>query len=479
LLKNAGAIRLLLSLLKHSLLPQDSLTRGESTLLLWQLQDQLTKPVFAQETANYSLHALLLQAQKSSEQFYQMLNPKLHQCLKQRNSALLHLVNELIAALGMQHLQSEYLQRFTEIVYQYEIDHESDLAAFIEWWHDTENSHCIKSPDNENAVVVLTIHRAKGLQYPVVLMPYAKRALKTRSENIMWLPNQSFSSDWLDYIPLNFSENLTKTSYGEAYFEETELALVDALNILYVAFTRAEDRLYVLATPKENPLPNTASLLYNYIKDNNELNSYFNDEVLQFGSEVAPEKKVVPNEKPAATSLAKTVDNLPALRKPRLSIADLRAPKVKPFQSGIVLHNLLALFHKDSNRQNCLQTAVNLNLITESERNIWQSKVDEILELETIKTWNEQSIWQLNEQEFVTREGNLRPDKIYLLPDRIVVLDYKTGKPNEEHHTQVRAYKEVVASLKSYINTGNNPNKNIEIDAYLLYTQSLELIKVD
>lgn len=497
LLKNSYAVRLVIAMLRHLQNPEDALRRGEVTLMLAQVGSLEFLVSSSESKAQAELHTNLQKAKNSTEAFYELLPESLSAVLQNASGSLLHQVNELIRATDLENHQPEYLQRFTEIVYNYEVKNESHLGEFLDWWDETAKNHSIQTPENEDAVVILTIHRAKGLQYPVVLMPYAKRGIDTKSSDIMWLKNTSIDADWLDFLPLNYNKSLLDSPYEQDYLLEKELAMVDALNMLYVAFTRPEERLYVFATHKEATLPHTASFLHTYLESNEKLKPYFDGETLVFGNKIPPEKRKA-SESKSLDALIKTNSQAPLLRKPRLQIADLRAGKVKPFQKGILLHELLAQINTKDDISKCLKLAVADGMINETEIDIWSEKLNEVLDNEQIKEWTETASEQLNEQEFLTPNGALRPDKIYVLPDKIIVLDYKTGKPKPEHEEQVREYLTVVSSLESLVQSPKSKvqslksegqadvfnhdqleTRNSKLEAYLLYTQTNQLIKVN
>lgn len=466
LLKNAASVQLLISLLKHLQNKNDELIRGEVFLLLWQM-GLIDKNDF---------HTKILSAKSNFSDFYAILSEEMSACLGATSGNLLQQVNHLIAGFNLQEYQPEYLQRFTELVYQFEVNHESNLSDFIEWWKETNHSHCIQTPDSQNAVVITTIHRSKGLQYPVVLLPYAKRSINTKSSEILWLKNETLKEDWLDYVPLNYKSDLEDTPYKKAYEEETELSLVDALNMLYVAFTRPEDRLYIFATHKEMPTPSTASLMRAHLEKDEDLKKYFSDETFSYGEKGAAVTRVKKSLSTAQTKLAQTDGKRPKLRKPRLCISDIKSGQVLPFQKGVLAHKLLSEINSVAEIPKVLTKAASDGIIEQGELEFWTNKLEEILSIPLLKEWRTDALEQLNEQEILTSTGIFIPDKIFVLPNKIVVLDYKTGKPKPEHEEQVLEYVSLVSDLDL---KPQNKKSDTLVEAYLLYTQSMELKKVE
>ena len=140
--------------------------------------------------------------------------------------------------------QSAYLCAFYDQLNQFAQDHSSDIDAFIREWEDTICSKTIQS-DGADGVRVLSIHKSKGLEFPHVIMPFCDWRLEM--PDILWCKPTEAPFDALPLAPIDFSATQMKgTIYEHDYLEEHLQNIVDNLNLLYVAFTRAAQSLYVI-----------------------------------------------------------------------------------------------------------------------------------------------------------------------------------------------------------------------------------------
>ena len=100
-------------------------------------------------------------------------------------------------------------------------------------------------PEGIDAVRVTTIHKAKGLQFPVVIMPYALEGRKNTKTHL-WVSLDPVVASGLETAILRRDKEMESTVYRELYSDEQQKSMLDILNLLYVAMTRPEERLYIL-----------------------------------------------------------------------------------------------------------------------------------------------------------------------------------------------------------------------------------------
>ena len=100
-------------------------------------------------------------------------------------------------------------------------------------------------PEDVNALRIMSIHKSKGLQFPIVIMPFTDWSLFPKANEWIWATTDEPPFDQIGKVALNTGKKLLGTAYEAAYREEIQQQLVDNANLLYVAFTRAEHELHV------------------------------------------------------------------------------------------------------------------------------------------------------------------------------------------------------------------------------------------
>ncbi|MEO0334321.1 MAG: 3'-5' exonuclease, partial [Bacteroidota bacterium] len=178
----------------------------------------------------------------------------------------------LIFNLG-QYQEKAYLQAFQDTVLQYSLTERGDLRSFLVWWDERGSNSSAQISEETDAMRVMTIHKAKGLQFKIVIIPFCDweldhQPLKT---NILWASPQNPELANVGLVPMKYSSQLTQTVFSREYYEEKIRIHIDHLNLLYVAFTRAEEGLYAFARPKAKgknyPVNGIANLLYNILPE--------------------------------------------------------------------------------------------------------------------------------------------------------------------------------------------------------------------
>ncbi|MDE6489973.1 MAG: UvrD-helicase domain-containing protein, partial [Muribaculaceae bacterium] len=169
-------------------------------------------------------------------------------------TSLYAIVEHLIAGLANEVRQRDnvFLSAFQDLVLDFSSRGQADIYSFLRWWESTGHKACLASAPGLDAIRVMTIHKSKGLEFPCVHIPLAGGPLMS-DDKLRWYPAdglRGFSEGTVPpMLPLRTSRALANTSFAATYSEVLRDSLIDELNVLYVAFTRAVNELIVFFRP--------------------------------------------------------------------------------------------------------------------------------------------------------------------------------------------------------------------------------------
>ncbi len=371
---------------------------------------------------------------------------------------------DIIRAIGLNKTAPLYMRFFLDEVNEYLVTKNSNLSQFITWWQTRANKASVIIPDNTNAVRIMTIHGSKGLEFPVVIVPYC--CWTQYKANDSWVNINSEKVN-LPVAVVSLTEKI-KSAGLEAELElEKQEQTLDNLNLMYVAFTRAIARLHIIATSAES----NKQQLVNQWLEKYLLNKYgaSADNFYEIGSA----KKTAGNHKK---------NNLPPYDlMPIVFAADASVIKIKSdyLQSisenehakkqGIVFHHVLSEIKQREDLPDALEQAFLEGLITSIEILPIKEKLIQVLEHPLLKGYYEPTTNTRLESELITREGEVfRPDKIVFTATETIIIDYKTGKQNhKKYYDQMVRYENAIKSM------GYDSVKKI-----LVYIDTLEIVEL-
>jgi ATP-dependent exoDNAse (exonuclease V) beta subunit len=161
-----------------------------------------------------------------------------------------------------------------DIVLERDVRNQAGITDFLEFWDKNASKFSIPSPEGTNAVRIMTIHKSKGLEFPVVIFPFAEEDYNRKPKDKLWL-NAEEETFGLPKVLIDNSKAIE--GFGEdakmIYDLKKQEELLDNINVLYVALTRAEEQLYIISSmnldkegvPRANQM---SSFFINYLMQN-------------------------------------------------------------------------------------------------------------------------------------------------------------------------------------------------------------------
>lgn len=398
-----------------------------------------------------------------------------------------------------------HVQSFMDCLKDYVAAEGNDLRGFLRWWADEDPS--ISSPSSGNSVRVITIHKAKGLDFQYVIIPFA--------ENVqLFKPDSRWCVPKLKDTPLegvaegvydvNLSSASASTMFADDYNAENFLQHVDNMNVLYVAMTRPVLGMHIIAkTPSASILKALAKnnlkcfkdfsqILYWYVSSGRHEGISFtrNEDVLRFDiGELADFNALRKSDSDSLqTFVMEDGDEYPSVplnlykgdvetgvcERGRLKFS---ADSIDFFSDdgaagisasnrikGVVVHDILSSINVPSDLDRAVDNAVETGVITESEALPVRELLTVRIQEGAARGWfpdNADRI--LNESDLIDEEGNLhRPDRVIISGGKVTVIDYKFGEPRTGYRRQIGRYAELwrrlgyedVSAFIWYVQTG-------------------------
>lgn len=366
---------------------------------------------------------------------------------------LFELCDNICQTFSLSSKRVAYIQSFLELVFDYTSKNSNTIASFLEYWEEKKSNRSVVISDLIDAVRIMTIHKSKGLEFPVVIYPFADDDIISTKGKKIWLPinEQEFNGFTELLVPAkkeleNYGENAQ-----ELYNKFKMQSELDTINIVYVAMTRAVEHLYVLtdfnSIEKEN---RTASLFYQFLKANEK----WDVEKLKY--EFGDSEIVSTKESLSLKNIPITLDKFPNKNNYHniLKIATKKAllwntNKEKAIEKGDLLHDILTEIKTIQDKDPVLQNFIQNGTISKEQSFELDHVLTSLLSHSKLKDYFSLNNKSVNEIEIYTENGeSLRPDRINFTGDNTVtIIDYKTGTKKTEHIKQIKSYAEVLLSM--------------------------------
>ena len=341
-----------------------------------------------------------------------------------------------------------FVQAFLDIVSEYGQKESADLGRFLKWWDETGYKKTIATPDAQNAIRIMTVHKSKGLGFKAVIVPFGDWEIdhKPTKPVILWCHPEEKPFDRLHLVPVRYGQGLANTIFAEDYFRERLHAFIDNLNTLYVAFTRAKEELIVFSPRPKKIKEETGdveriSTLTDALwaglhatagttRDGEPLISLpdsFNlaDGIFELGNWWHPvsQKENGETEEIEMTNL-KSISPDDRLRL-RLHGKGFFFDNERR-KHGTLMHEVLSHIHTRKDIPVSVETYRLSGVINKEEAAELKQRLGNLLNNPEVAPWYNGEARILNEVDILFGNGlSKRPDRVMITGDRVIVVDYK------------------------------------------------------
>jgi ATP-dependent exoDNAse (exonuclease V) beta subunit len=399
--------------------------------------------------ADFTLEMKEILEIESHEEILQFIQQKYSLRLRQDNFPRFNLYNFVeyyINEFSVENKETDFLLNFLEMLFNFTQNAGASTKEFLKYWDEEASAYTIQASENIDAIQIMTIHKAKGLEFPIVFIPMMNKNRDAEFTN--WFETSDNTA--LKSVNINqFSKNL------EVYDEEIEKFnkqnayknFVDRLCLQYVATTRPVEQLFFYIQ-KANKTSNNLELL-EFLQSKNIENLDAFDLY-----ETHPEMLKKHSKDKTSQFETKNINNLKNINEKNTSIKiatpsknyQVRNEKVR---IGLFVHELLSKINTEKDVTKVLESYVLEGQITKEERDEIQITLEQI-----IKTYSEffDEKWEvINEKDIMISENGesrmYRPDRMLKSDDGYIIVDFKTGEETEKNEKQIENYKRILERL--------------------------------
>ena len=376
------------------------------------------------------------------------------------------LIEQLLQQIGASKKRGEeaYVYTFLDYATQYLSNKTADLNSFLDAW---DNEICEKSipAENINSVRLMTIHKSKGLEFHTVIVPLCDWLLTGDTKSSLWCKPSEAPYDTLSLLSVPLKKDMLESIYSDDYNKEQLYQIVDNLNILYVATTRAVSNLFVFSDATGGSGETVSKMLKTIVSQLTSLEgAEYEEEVFSYGAIVGNKEKKEgkasdnPFEAKPESIRQPFVyhDNRMTFRQSKELTRFLATDKdeekqLKNIAEGELLHLVMSGINMSGDVDRVLdKLTIDGYIATEGQYNSIRKLVEWALSNPMAKDWFAGKYKLYNECSILVNNDDgmmRRPDRVMIREKEAVVVDYKFARENEEHKQQVRQYMNLLSRM--------------------------------
>lgn len=363
-----------------------------------------------------------------------------------------------------------------------------DINRFIQWWDKKGQNLGLSIPEKQSAISILTIHRSKGLQFPVVIIPFFSWSIEHKSGSYLWVSHDQPPFNLIPKYPIKTSKLAETSLFAPQVAEEKLRAMVDTLNMVYVAFTRPERELYIFAPARklekitgDGKIDNASHLLDEVLFAPNSDVMRETTKTLASGEEISSFEAGILDvpqfERKSEDENHQQMDSYPTGKVPRgirlnLEATDFFLPEPSAQSAGVghgkLMHELLASITHTEMLADAVNLFVREGKLPQTEAVALIDSLSAKLAAEPFNEWFSGGYEVKAEATILTPDGrSYRPDRVMVKGSAAVVIDFKFGHEDATHATQVRSYAAILTQMEY-----------TPVSGYVWYVERDELQKV-
>lgn len=467
-LKLAGApvTRFMINLLRLLFNPEDRIIMAE---ILFFLKDQFKGFLTLADIESYLI-----------EDTFDSLPPELKKFLERKDLfkrlPIYETVERMIRLFKLnkspEFVPSGFITTFLDMILDYSGEEGADISNFFSWWKINEDEYLIPSSGNSDGINIMTIHKAKGLEFNSVIIPFAN--WKYRSDGNIWAygDEEDFGE-----LPVSSPCYIKATGavgnslFRKSYEDEQKRVELDNVNLFYVACTRAVESLHIISRePGSGKHLNNAEILMDTTKRPGimkEITPGLKYESGTLKKVIKRKEDEIPIREMKTLISGQWSDRITIRRRAKEFVNFISGERKNKIRFGNIVHKILSEISDKSDPEIIIEKMAVSGEISIDEAKSLKLTINSILSEEEVAGWFFGDGEILNETTLISKKSIVRPDKIIIKGDLVQVVDFKTGIMKESDIEQMKQYKMLLMGM-GYSN----------VEGIIFYIKNREVVKV-
>jgi ATP-dependent helicase/nuclease subunit A len=373
-----------------------------------------------------------------------------------------------------------FLNIFQDYVANFTGNKNADIQSFLDWWNESGKRKSVVLPGNQDAIRILTIHKSKGLEFKVVILPFLSWNLDhiPSKSPVLWVKPETPPFNYIGIVPVKYGKDLANTIFADSYREEKYSVYLDNINLLYVALTRARDVLYGFSVDNPRSENTIAGVLKNALtaipefRDGPEfsLSGNYNDESRMFEFGEIPENLKDRTDKRQFVSsgyfVSQTMESLKLKLHGENYFSSESQSVRKKINYGKLMHEVFEGINTPDDISRAVRKLVIEGKLAEEESSGLEKRVKDLISIPTVENWFKPDNRVLNEAGILLPSGNTRrPDRVIFNNGLTTIIDFKFGAENSHYIEQVDQYRRLLYDMGYK-----------DIDAFIWYVDKNKII---
>ena len=353
-------------------------------------------------------------------------------------------VEDIARQFNLLQTSDAFVQFYLDLVLEFSQKHITGISGFLDYYDNKKDSLSIVSPNNQNAVQIMTIHKSKGLEFPVVIFPFADLDIYREIDPQEWFPIDKTLFNGFSKTLINFNSDVE--NFGEIgqniYTKHKAEQELDNINLLYVALTRPVEQLHVISKTDNNlnELNSYSKLFQSYLQTEQLWSD--NQTFYEFGNS---KREIIPAEKSLETSSNK---NIISVNKKEHNIKIITKSgylwdtnQQHAIEKGNIIHDIMSKIYTKDDIDFAINLALDNGLINDDQVESITKNINDIVNQKDLKEFFTDQYTIYNERDILTSTGQMiRPDRLAIKDNQATIIDYKTGLPNPKYEQQLEIY---------------------------------------